>query len=80
MDYNHFTIKAQESIQKAQEIATSNQQQGIDSSCLLKGLLLVDEGVITHLLKRFAVDIYDLQLKLDETIQKKPKVTGGDQY
>ena len=51
MNFNNFTIKAQEAVQKASEIATGNQQQAIEPAHLLKGLLLVDENVITFLLK-----------------------------
>jgi ATP-dependent Clp protease ATP-binding subunit ClpB len=57
MNFNNFTIKAQEAVQKASEIATGNQQQAIETAHLLKGLLLVDENVITYLLKKLNVNL-----------------------
>jgi len=47
MNFNNFTIKAQEAVQKASEITSGNQQQAIEPAHLLKGLLLVDENVIS---------------------------------
>ena len=44
MNFNNFTIKAQEAIQQASEIAQGNQQQAIETAHLLKGLLTVDEN------------------------------------
>jgi len=52
MNFNNFTIKAQEAVQKASEITTGNQQQAIENAHLLKSLMLVDENVITYLLKK----------------------------
>ena len=52
MDTKNFTIKTQESVQKAQEIAMSNQHQAIETGHLLKAILMVDEDVISYGLKR----------------------------
>lgn len=78
MNFNNFTIKAQEAIQKAQEIAMGNQQQAIDTSHIMKGLLLEDENVVGHLLKKFNVNINVLNEDLDGIIDKLPKVSGTD--
>lgn len=51
MNFNNYTIKAQEAIQKASEIASGNQQQAIEPAHILKALLTVDENIIGHLLK-----------------------------
>ena len=80
MNFNNFTIKAQEAVQKASEIATGNQQQAIENAHLLKGLLLVDENVINYLLKKLNVNINRLNTVLDAEIQSFPKVTGSDIY
>src|ERR1700754_2240759 len=80
MNFNNFTIKAQESVQKASEIATGNQQQAIENAHLLKGLLLVDENVITYLLKKLNVNLNRLKETLDEQIASFPKVSGSDVY
>jgi ATP-dependent Clp protease ATP-binding subunit ClpB len=80
MNFNNFTIKAQEAVQKASEIATGNQQQAIETAHLLKGLLLVDENVITYLLKKLNVNLNRLNDMLDEQITSFPKVSGSNIY
>src|SRR5476649_34410 len=80
MNFNNFTIKAQEAVQKASEIATGNQQQAIETAHLLNGLLLVDENVITYLLKKLNVNLNRLNETLDEQISSFPKVSGSDVY
>ncbi|MFD2871627.1 ATP-dependent chaperone ClpB [Mucilaginibacter ximonensis] len=80
MNFNNFTIKAQEAVQKASEITTGNQQQAIETAHLLKGLLLVDENVITYLLKKLNVNINRLNNILDEQIAAFPKVSGSNVY
>ncbi len=80
MNFNNFTIKAQEAVQKASEIATGNQQQAIENAHLLKGLLLVDENVISYLLKKLNVNLNRLNDTLDEQIASFPKVSGSEVY
>ncbi|MGN6394676.1 MAG: ATP-dependent chaperone ClpB [Mucilaginibacter sp.] len=80
MNFNNFTIKAQEAVQKASEIAVGNQQQAIETAHLLKGLLLVDENVISYLLKKLNVNINRLNETLDEQIKSFPKVSGSNVY
>ncbi len=80
MNLNNFTIKAQEAIQKASEVTTGNQQQAIENAHLLKGLLLVDENVISYLLKKLNVNLNRLNTNLDEQIQSFPKVSGSNVY
>ena len=80
MNFNNYTIKAQEAVQKASEIAGSNQQQAIETAHLLKGLLMVDENVISYLLKKLNVNLNRLNETLDVQIQSFPKVTGSNVY
>ena len=80
MNFNNFTIKAQEAVQKASEIATGNQQQAIENAHLLKGLLLVDENVISYLLKKLNVNLNRLNDSLDHQIASYPKVSGSNIY
>ncbi|QEC79615.1 ATP-dependent chaperone ClpB [Mucilaginibacter ginsenosidivorax] len=80
MNFNNFTIKAQEAVQKASEIATGNQQQAIEPAHLLKGLLLVDENVISYLLKKLNVNLNRLNDVLDTQIASFPKVSGSNVY
>ena len=80
MNLNQFTIKSQEAIQKAQEIATGFQQQQLDTAHILKGIIEVDENVTPFLLKKLGVNISLLEQKADAIIQKQPKVSGGQTY
>jgi ATP-dependent Clp protease ATP-binding subunit ClpB len=80
MNFNNYTIKAQEAVQKASEIAAGNQQQAIETAHLLKGLLLVDENVISYLLKKLNVNINRLNETLDSQIASFPKVSGSNVY
>lgn len=80
MNFNNFTIKAQEAVQKASEITIGNQQQAIETAHLLKGLLLVDENVITYLLKKLNVNLNRLNDILDQQIASFPKVSGSNVY
>ncbi len=80
MNFNNFTIKAQEAVQKASEIAVANQQQAIENAHLLKGLLLVDENVVSYLLKKLNVNVNRLNTVLDAQIQSYPKVSGSNVY
>src|SRR5690606_18743205 len=80
MNFNNFTIKAQEAIQKASEITSGNQQQAIEPSHILKALLLVDENVVSYLLKKLNVNIPHLSESLDKQIESFPKVSGSSIY
>lgn len=77
MNLNNFTIKAQEAVQKAQQLAFSSQHQSIENAHLLKALLLVDENVVGFLFKKLNMNINLLTTKVDEQLTKLPKVTSG---
>ena len=80
MNLNNFTIKAQEAVQKASEIASGNQQQAIETAHILKGLLSVDINVISYILKKLNVNINRISEVLDAQIQSFPKVSGSEIY
>ena len=80
MNINNFTIKAQEAVQKAQEIATARQHQAIETGHLMKGVLSVDENVTPFLLKKLEVNIPRLTQQVDALLDKLPRVSGGSQY
>ena len=80
MNLNNFTIKAQEAVQKASEIAAGNQQQAIETAHILKGLLTVDENVISYLLKKLNVNINRISEVVDAQILSFPKVSGTEIY
>jgi ATP-dependent Clp protease ATP-binding subunit ClpB len=80
MNLNNFTIKAQEAVQKAQEIAGGLQQQAIENAHLLKALLSVDENVVGYLLKKLNINISRLTTGVDDLIATYPKVSGSNIY
>ncbi len=80
MDFKKYTIKSQEAIQKAAEVAAGNQQQAIEPGHLLKAILLSDENVISFLVKKLGVNKVQLDAKLDEIVNGYPKVSGQQPY
>ncbi|MGB9221293.1 ATP-dependent chaperone ClpB [Methanoregula sp.] len=80
MNFDKFTIKSQEAVQKAMEIATAKQNQAIETSHVLKGMLLVDEDVIPYLLKKLNVNLDSFTPALDRIIDAYPNVSGGEQH
>lgn len=80
MNLNQFTIKSQEALQKAQEVAAQNGQQAIESIHLLKGILLADENATPFLLRKLNVDFPVFSKAVDRIIESLPKVSGGEPY
>ncbi|WP_423127972.1 ATP-dependent chaperone ClpB [Gaoshiqia sp. Z1-71] len=80
MNFNHFTIKSQEALQHAFEIAGGKQQQAIENGHVLKGLLHAAENVTGYLLKKLGVNLPVFQQALDRVVDTYPKVSGGEQY
>ncbi|MBZ0246109.1 MAG: ATP-dependent chaperone ClpB [Cyclobacteriaceae bacterium] len=76
MNFDKFTIKSQEALQKSAEIALSNQHQAIEPAHLLKAILETDENVSTYILKKLNVTQAILDTKLQEVLGSFPKVTG----
>ena len=80
MSFENFTVKSQEAIQKALEIATTKQNQAIEPVHLLKAMLQVDDNAVPYLLKAQNANIDSLNGQLDRLIDALPKVTGGEHY
>lgn len=78
MNINKFTIKSQEAIQQAQQLAQASGNQQIENEHLMKAIFLVDENVSPFLLKKLNVNLPLFQQVLDATIQSFPKVSGGE--
>jgi len=77
MDTKNFTIKSQEALQKAQELAMIGQQQAIETGHILKALFTVDEEVISFALKKVNANTQRIEQALDGILQSYPKVSGG---
>ena len=78
MTYDNFTIKAQEAILQSQQIAAGYEQQSVDTSHLLKGMLQVDDSITDFLLKKAGVNVPRFTEALDKLIWETPKVQGAD--
>jgi ATP-dependent Clp protease ATP-binding subunit ClpB len=78
MNLNNFTIKAQEAVARAQQLAFDGANPTIDTDHLLKALLAEDDSLVEFLLKKNNVNVGFVETKLDEALQKLPKVSGGD--
>ncbi|MBW3128070.1 ATP-dependent chaperone ClpB [Hymenobacter profundi] len=80
MNFNNYTIKAQEAVQKATELAGANQQQAIETGHLLRGILQSDENVVGFLTKKLGANQNLLTQRLDAIVSGYPKVSGGSPY
>ncbi|RAJ06854.1 ATP-dependent Clp protease ATP-binding subunit ClpB [Chitinophaga skermanii] len=78
MNLNNFTIKSQETLQHAQQLAFNHQNQAIETGHLLKALLDDEDNSIEYLLKKNDVNTGFLQNKLNEQLQKYPVVSNGE--
>src|SRR5574344_1007843 len=80
MDFNQFTIKAQEVMNQAVQIANGNNQQAIETGHILKALFEKADSITSFLLKKLDVNISGVQAALDRIINTYPKVSGGEAY
>ena len=78
MNLNNFTIKAQEAVAQAQQIAFGRQNPTIETEHLLKALLSEEDSPIEFLLKKNNVNIPFVVNKLDESIAKLPVIQAGE--
>ncbi|WP_346854988.1 ATP-dependent chaperone ClpB [uncultured Draconibacterium sp.] len=80
MNFNNFTIKSQEAVQQAFQIALANNQQAIETGHILRGLIHSAENVVDFLLKKLSVNTSVFQQALNKIIESYPKVSGGEAY
>jgi ATP-dependent Clp protease ATP-binding subunit ClpB len=80
MNLNNFTIKSQEALQQAFQIAQGNNQQAVETGHVLKGLLETAENVTGFLLKKLGVNLPAFSQALARIVESYPKVIGGEQY
>ena len=78
MNFNNYTIKSQETIQKAQQVAQSLGHQHIENEHLFKALLEVDDNVVPFLLKKLNINTQVLQQLLDKQLERFAKVSGAN--
>lgn len=80
MNLNQFTLKSQEAIQKAQQVALEFGNQSIEPQHLLEGIFQSNENISSFLLKKSEADAALIREKNRENIEKLPKVEGGNLY
>ncbi|MBD0776518.1 ATP-dependent chaperone ClpB [Maribacter sp. ANRC-HE7] len=78
MNFNNFTIKSQEAVQLAQQIAQEMGHQQIENEHLFKAISQVDENVLPFILKKLNVNTNLLNQILDKELESFPKVSGGE--
>ncbi|MFY0712653.1 ATP-dependent chaperone ClpB [Seonamhaeicola sp. NFXS20] len=78
MNFNNYTIKSQEAIQQAQQIAQSYGHQQIENEHIFKAIFEVDENVLPFILKKLNVNISILQQALNKQLESFSKVSGGE--
>nr|WP_320120193.1 ATP-dependent chaperone ClpB [uncultured Marinifilum sp.] len=80
MNFNNFTIKSQQAIEKAFQIAQGNHQQAIETGHLLKGIVSEGENVVGFLMNKLGVHVQNFTLVLDKILESYPKVSGGEPF
>ncbi|MBO5053449.1 MAG: ATP-dependent chaperone ClpB [Muribaculaceae bacterium] len=80
MNFNNFTIKSQEAIQKAVELTKSAGQQAIEPVHLLKGVMSEGESLINFIFQKIGASMPQLNQRLDAAISSEPRVSGGEPY
>src|SRR3989344_1221112 len=77
MDINKFTIKSQEAVRRAQEIALSKSQQQVDVFHLLFALVSQEDSIVPAVLEKIGADLANIKDECLKEIEKYPKVSGG---
>lgn len=80
MNFNNFTIKSQEAVQKAIEVVKEKQQQSIEPAHLLMGVILTGENVVNFLFQKLGANPSHLTSVLNKDIDSYPRVSGGEPY
>ena len=80
MNFNKFTIKAQEAIQEAVNLANSNGQQVIEPIHLMGGVLKSGEQILSFLLQKTGASIKKIEQETNAAMRNLPKVSGGEPY
>jgi len=80
MNLNRFTIKAQESLEKARFLAEENTNQEINSLHILDAIINIEESILHSILRKLDVNIANLQDDITADISKLPKAVGGQTY
>lgn len=77
MDFNQYTIKSREAVQKAQQIAVSMDNQAIEPAHLLKGMLETEQDILSFIIEKQGGNVNYIKDELTDIISRFPKVQGG---
>ena len=80
MNFDNFTIKSQEAIQTAAQIAARKNQQAIEPAHLLEGVLQVGESMVNYIFQKLGINANMLKMSIERVIDSYPKVSGGEPY
>lgn len=80
MNFNNFTIKAQEAVQQAVQLVTQNGQQAIEAVHLLKAVMMTGESITNFLFQKLGINQQNVMRAVDVQIASLPKVSGGEPY
>ena len=80
MNFNNFTIKSQEVVQKAIELTRQNGQQQIEPVHILKALIQESETIVNFVFQKLGANLNSVNMAIDKDIQSLPKVTGGEVF
>ncbi|MBQ7042887.1 MAG: ATP-dependent chaperone ClpB [Muribaculaceae bacterium] len=80
MNFNKFTIKSQEAVQKAIEITRSSGSQAIEPVHLLKGVMTEGDSLVKFVFQKVGANVAQLSMLIDKAISSLPKVSGGEPY
>ncbi|MDE5626473.1 MAG: hypothetical protein K2I58_00780 [Candidatus Amulumruptor sp.] len=80
MNFNNFTIKSQEAIQKAVELTRSAGTQAIEPVMILKAVLAEGDSLVKYLFAKVGANASAVDSMIDREIEKLPNVSGGEPY
>lgn len=80
MNFNNFTIKAQEAVQEAVNLVQNRRQQSIEPVHLLQSVMKVGENVTNFIFQKLSLNGQQIALVADKQIDSLPKVSGGEPY
>ncbi len=80
MNINKFTQKSLEAVNQCEKVAYDNGNQEIDQEHLLYSLLSIEDSLIQKLIHKMEIDPSTFLYRIQEALNKRPKVTGGQVY
>ena len=80
MNFNNFTIKSQEIVEKAVQLTRSNGNQAIEPEHLLKAMMLEGDAVLNYIFQKLEMNPASVQRPLEAALNQLPHVSGGEPY